>query len=386
MGENTNTRAEAAPESGGRSGERAAVGGDRSVPRRAVEWLANRNSFALMGVLFAMGFVANEIPPLDPYDDVFFILGAILPILLATVSTAEDGHRADTSAGDRVRFLLGNLRWGVTPWGIVAQILQVAGTLTAYVRYLGRLPSRDRHVPGTTLAPPFDGEWTTVNGGVTKPTSHSWGIVSQRYAYDFVVTDADGDTHTGEGDELADYHAYGRPVRAPADGTVVAVQDGLRDHPNPGTGWVEWRTWRITGNYVVVRHPDGEYSLLAHLREGSVAVTPGDEVQQGDVLGECGNSGISTEPHLHYQLMDHRNFWFAAGLVPEFIGATVSREDDRRAGHEVYAPAGSDRRRYLWAGDRVGPAAAAVDAIPGTARTEIPRTEEARTGSGGDRV
>ncbi|MFB6205985.1 MAG: M23 family metallopeptidase [Haloglomus sp.] len=326
---------------------------DRSGARRVVEWLANRNSFALVGVLFGLGLLANRIPPLDPYDDVFFLLGGVLPIILATVSTAEDGYEQEASLAERARFVLGNLRFAVTPWGLLAQALQLAGTAGAYVRYLGRLPDRDRHVPETRLAAPFDGEWTTVNGGVTKPTSHSWGIVSQRYAYDFLVTDDEGSTHERDGDELTDYYAYGEPVRAPADGTVVATEDGLRDHPVPGTGWVEWRTWKIAGNHVVIEHHGGEYSLLGHLREGSVAVEPGDEVRRGDVVGECGNSGISTEPHLHYQCQDRRSFWFAAGLVPRFEDVDIRRDDDRRGDHEVYAASGTDRRRYLWAGDRV---------------------------------
>ena len=198
-----------------------------------------------------------------------------------------------------------------------------------------------------------------MNGGVTKSTSHSWGIVSQRYAYDFLVTDDEGATHSGDGSELTDYYAFGRPIRAPAAGTVVSVTDGLRDHPHPGTGWLEWRTWRIAGNCVTVEHADGEYSLFAHLKRGSVEVSPGDRVERGAVVGACGNSGLSTEPHLHYQLQDHHNFWLAAGLVPQFTGLRIRRDDDRRAGHAVYgaltdaSSRGPDDAWYLWAGDRV---------------------------------
>jgi murein DD-endopeptidase MepM/ murein hydrolase activator NlpD len=205
------------------------------------------------------------------------------------------------------------------------------------------------------LSLPFDGAWTTVNGGVTRASSHSWEIVSQRYAYDFVVTDEDGDTHAGEGERLADYYAFGRPMRAPADGTVVETRGDLRDYPDPGSGWIEWRTWEIAGNHVVIEHADGEYSLLAHLREGSLTVEPGETVRRGDVVGECGNSGISTEPHLHYQLQDSRSFWLAAGLVPRFDGVRIDRDDDRRAGHEPYGPA-ADGPTHLRAGDRVAPA------------------------------
>ncbi|PSP94917.1 peptidase M23 [Halobacteriales archaeon QS_4_62_28] len=326
----------------------------RSVPRRFVAWLAAQNSFVIMSVFFALGFLADRTPALEPVDWMFFLAGGLLPIVLATVSTDEDGYDHDISNDARVKFVVSQLLFAITPWGILTQVLQVVGTVTAYLRYLGRLPNRDRHVPETTLTLPFDGEWSTVNGGVTKHTSHSWGIVSQRYAYDFVRTDDDGDTYDGDGDDLTDYYAFGVPIRAPADGTVVATKDSLRDYPRPGTGLVEWRTWDITGNHVVIRHEDGEYSLLAHLKRDSVTVGPGDEVERGQVVAACGNSGISTEPHLHFQIQDRQNFWFAAGLVPRFADTAITREDDQRADHAVYDD--DHEGLYLWAGDRVAPA------------------------------
>lgn len=353
MSENTSTSVDG-PE---RSPRRPA-----SIGRHALEWLANRNAFAVMAAFFAMGFLAGRSGLPEPVDVLLYLTGGLLPLVLATVSTSEDGYDHDVSNATRIRFLISQLVWAFTPWGILTQVLQVAGTVTAYVRYLGRLPDRERHVPETQPTAPFGGRWTTVNGGITKATSHSWGIVSQRYAYDFVVTDEDGNTHDGDGSELTDYHAFGEPIRAPADGEVVKTRDGLRDHPRPGTGWLEWRTWDIPGNHVVIEHDDGAYSTLAHLREDSLRVEPGDRVERGEVVAECGNSGTSTEPHLHYQIQDRRNFWFAAGLVPEFRDVTVTRPDDRRATHEVYDPAGdAPEGTYLWAGDRVEPATQASD-------------------------
>ncbi|MFC6721223.1 M23 family metallopeptidase [Halobacteriaceae archaeon SHR40] len=110
-----------------------------------------------------------------------------------------------------------------------------------------------------------------------------------------------------------------------------------------GSGWLEYRTWKIAGNYVVIEHETGEYSLLAHLQENSVTVEPGQEVQRGEVVGRCGNSGNSTEPHLHFQLQDRPSFWFAAGLVPRFADTAVVRPDDRRADHDVYDAGDSTR-------------------------------------------
>ena len=67
----------------------------------------------------------------------------------------------------------------------------------------------------------------------------------------------------------------------------------------------------------------GVYAVLAHLRRGSLRVRKGQSVRAGDVLAECGNSGNSTEPHLHFQLMDHPNPVFAAGLPVSFEEFTV---------------------------------------------------------------
>ncbi len=59
----------------------------------------------------------------------------------------------------------------------------------------------------------------------------------------------------------------------------------------------------LLGNYIVIRHGDGLYSLYAHLKKGSLRVADGDTVKAGDIIAEVGNTGMSTAPHLHFQLM-----------------------------------------------------------------------------------
>jgi murein DD-endopeptidase MepM/ murein hydrolase activator NlpD len=322
-------------------------------------WLAGLNGIAIMLGGFALGVLTGRTETFDAVSGLCFLVGGLFPILQLFLPSAEEegGFDYNISLGERAAYAVTMLAWSITPTGILAQLLQIPGNFVPYLRYGRDLPSRERHLPETDLRLPFDGEWTTVNGGVTKESSHSWGLVSQRYAYDFVITDDDGDTHEGTGADLTDYYAFGEPIRAPAAGTVVATRDDLRDHPWPHRPWMEYRTHRITGNYVVIEHADGEYSLLAHLQEDSVTVETGDTVAAGDVIGRCGNSGNSSEPHLHYQLMDRRNFWIAAGLVPRFDGVTLSREDDAREGHDVYEPIGDGAGEYyLWGGDRVAPA------------------------------
>jgi murein DD-endopeptidase MepM/ murein hydrolase activator NlpD len=74
----------------------------------------------------------------------------------------------------------------------------------------------------------------------------------------------------------------------------------------------------IVGNHVILELGGGEFVLLAHLRAGSLRVRPGDRVGTGQPVGECGNSGNSTEPHLHLQVMDSADLLKARGLPVAF--------------------------------------------------------------------
>jgi hypothetical protein len=168
---------------------------------------------------------------------------------------------------------------------------------------------------------PVTGCWTVYNGGVTPEISHSWGLAGQRYAYDLVVCDEDGRrccVCVGRARRPDACYAWGQPVVAPAAGLVVSVQDGHRDCP--WVGIVDPFAWSSLGNFVVIRHAEGEYSLLAHLQRGSVCVRPGQAVEAGQIVGPCGNSGHSTEPHLHFQVQDTRRFLLAASLPAQIDG------------------------------------------------------------------
>lgn len=325
-----------------------------SLPRHLLARLAGVNMWVVMGIWAALGLFTSWAGR-SAVAVLCFLLAGLLPVVIQTFAPDEEenGYPVEMTARERVIYLLTILRWAFTPWGILTQILQIGGTLAAYVRYRGEVPSTERHTSDTELRLPFDGEWTVVNGGVTESTSHSWGLVSQRYAYDFVVTDEDGETHTGDGEDLDDYYAFRQPVRAPAEGTVIAVSDGRRDYPKPGSAWIEWRTWNITGNHVTIKHGPGEFSYLAHLQKDSTTVAEGATVEAGDLVGRCGNSGHSSEPHLHYQLQDTPSFWTTAGLAPRFSEIEIERDDEKASRHEPYANCESGEGVYLWAGDRV---------------------------------
>ncbi len=206
------------------------------------------------------------------------------------------------------------LLWVIAnPRGLWQVIAQSGGQVVALAR---RLRAQDKvgEPTAVSFSLPFSGEWMVVNGGVEPQTSHSWELVGQRYAYDFVMVDADGKSFSGNGAAPQMYHCFGQPILATAAGQVVAVRDDIADYGRCQNCAIDWRTPDIRGNYVTIKHAEGMYSVSAHLQQGSVAVQVGQQVQAGQMIGRCGNSGHSTEPHLHFQLQDHPNFFLAVGL------------------------------------------------------------------------
>lgn len=230
------------------------------------------------------------------------------------------------------RYLASTVFMSVWPSARKRQLRQVAGNRQAAARATGDVLAYRQK---TRYSLPFSDEWYVFNGGPDRGTSHSWDLVAQRYAYDFVVVGEglrrwrDGT----RGQAHRDYLCYGLPILAPADGVVVVVEDGVRDAPGPGTGWLDPFVAHIAGNQVVIEHAPEEFSLLAHLAAGSVEVETGDHVTRGQRVAACGNSGNTTEPHLHFQVQDRADFYAAAGLPVAFDGVSVDGDrpaDDRR--------------------------------------------------------
>ncbi|HEY8074390.1 MAG TPA: M23 family metallopeptidase, partial [Labilithrix sp.] len=181
----------------------------------------------------------------------------------------------------------------------------------------------DPPIAKSTLAMrlPFKGDWFVGQGGPTKATNHHVEDPSQRRAADLVRVDASGQSHKGDGRANADYYAYGAEILAVADGTVVTAIDGVPEndppHKNPYSG---------IGNAIVLAHDGGVWSAYAHLVPGSLRVRPGAHVKRGDVLGLCGNSGNSTEPHLHFQLQNGPRFEASWGVEAVFPDVRLVRD------------------------------------------------------------
>lgn len=189
---------------------------------------------------------------------------------------------------------------------------------------------------------PFTGRWLTQNSPANRVPSHGTTRFASAYAIDFVPVDGAGRTAlvtfgTLVRPEPPDrFPGFGRPVLAPIDGLVVAVHDAEPDHdayrglPSLGYALTQARRARTTnglaGNHVLIRSGDVVLALC-HLQQGSVAVRVGQRVAAGQPLGGCGNSGNSTEPHLHVQAMDSIDMG-AARAVPLTFEGSLPRDGE----------------------------------------------------------
>ena len=125
----------------------------------------------------------------------------------------------------------------------------------------------------------------------------------ERFAIDFVQLGADGKTYAGDPKDNSSYHAYGADILAVADGTIVDAKGGIQDNvPGSTAGPISMAT--IGGDYVIEDIGNGAYAFYAHLKPGSLKAYVGGSVKRGQVLASLGNTGNSTEPHLHFHVID----------------------------------------------------------------------------------
>lgn len=221
---------------------------------------------------------------------------------------------------------------------------------------LGLLPGRDarRRLASAPRAPveveaPVTGRWSALNSPADKVPSHGTHGLAQTYAIDI----------TAEGEEAGKsarpgfawlwpvarrnraFPSFGAPLLAVADATVVHAEDGQRDHLSRNSllgllyfffieGAVRGASpaRRVIGNHVVLDLGDDTYAMYAHVQRGSLAVRAGERVRAGQTLARCGNSGNSTEPHVHFQLMDGPDPDTAQGVPFRWrgVGVPANRE------------------------------------------------------------
>lgn len=195
------------------------------------------------------------------------------------------------------------------------------------------------------LQSPVRGRWIAINGPGSKVPSHGTHSAGQTYALDLVYWPDDTETwsavHRSPLTRRPEtFPGFGQPVLAPADARVVRTQGFWRDHrsrnswPALAYFYVEASLRELIGpsgllgNHVVLDLGDGTYAAFAHLKRGSITVSKGQTVRAGQQIAECGNSGNSSEPHLHFQLMDSARPAFAAGLPFAFAGRAMPKNEE----------------------------------------------------------
>ena len=197
----------------------------------------------------------------------------------------------------------------------------------------------------TELELPFEDEWFVVNGGKTHfEGAHHFTSrgVGERYAIDFLIVQdtvsPDGTVrkknYTGDFRQKENHYCFGKRLNAPAAGKIVEVVNTIEDNQVGTTN-----TNQPGGNYIVIDHLNGETSILAHLKKGSIIVTQGETVVKGQEVGQTGNSGASDRPHLHYQLQGTSGQLGGLGLPAQFLNyfeddTLLEREEPVR-GQEV---------------------------------------------------
>jgi len=172
---------------------------------------------------------------------------------------------------------------------------------------------------------PFRGKWTVMWGGDRIEVNQHVNHKSQRRAADLVIVGDDGKTHTGDGKKVSDYHAWGKEVLAVADGEVTTVVDGIPEN-EPG----RMNAYLATGNLVVLSHGPKLFSTYAHLQPAKIRVRVGQKVRAGTVLGLVGNTGNSSEPHLHFQLQDGPDIAASFGIEALFDGVRLTRGKEQK--------------------------------------------------------
>ncbi|MFD3733340.1 hypothetical protein [Streptomyces sp. NPDC058632] len=257
---------------------------------------------------------------------------------------------------------------------IGATALAAGGTVVARA---GEPTAQAPGAAGVEVSMPFTGRWRARNSPARRVPSHGTDLLGGRYAIDFIAVD---DRHRAAGSRswrtfLATeppelFRGFGRPILAPVSGTVVAAHDSEPDHEARrsqlalvpymlGQGArLREGVHAIAGNHVIIAlSPSGPYVALVHFRSGSVRVSVGERVVEGLHIADCGNSGNSTQPHVHLQAMDSADLSVARGVPMLF---RPYREWTRGPDGRVRVVEGSAPQEE-----------AVVEPLPGTAGTDL---------------
>lgn len=221
-----------------------------------------------------------------------------------------------------------------------------------------------------TIDAPLRGEWFVETSPADRLPSHGTNRFGLRYAFDFIQVDwekADRPTHNKKNFEyyirgipLDHYYCFGKPVYAPFAGEVVTIEDDTEDGKNASWLYDQVSAIRnslffdpkrdgfksIAGNYIIIKKETKVYAVFCHLQNHSITVSLGEKVQKGQFVGNVGHTGNSTEPHLHFHLMDSNDLEKANGIPFVFKQYEIYNSHTwKKVNNEI--PAAKERVRFL---------------------------------------
>ncbi|MCP4156981.1 MAG: M23 family metallopeptidase [bacterium] len=190
---------------------------------------------------------------------------------------------------------------------------------------------------------PVTGRWWVASASSTH-SHHRW-VSNQEFALDLGQLGKDMLTYRGKRNKSSDFYCFGKDIVAVADGTVVKVLTGLKDNDDffqrenesdadfrkrslvNQQKYVDMGLEYAGGNSIVIEHKGGEYSYYGHLKHGTIKLKKGDNVSQGQLIGQVGHSGNSDEPHLHFQFCDGADPFYSRGLPIKYKNAHALAND-----------------------------------------------------------
>jgi murein DD-endopeptidase len=224
--------------------------------------------------------------------------------------TVPEAERAKIAGGTRaVVFLWVPVSRGNAPASVRQRLTFARGTLDTTVHVIEGASVRVER-EAAPIGPPLRGEWLAANGP-SNASGHRRAAISlngtvaigQRFAIDYLRVDEQGRTTRADRSRNENFYAEGQDALAVADGVVVDTKDSIPENV-PGGRAVPITLVTVAGNYIVLDIGNGRFAFYAHLIPGSLRVRVGDRVRRGQVIGLVGNSGNSTEPHLHFHIAD----------------------------------------------------------------------------------
>jgi murein DD-endopeptidase len=222
--------------------------------------------------------------------------------------------------------------------------------------------------PVVVISSPLAGDdWVAANGP-SNTSQHRRALIpinghayiSQRFAIDWVQVYPDGKTYKGDPSDNKNYRAYGTEIHAVADGVVTQVGDGIpQNTPGAKSLAVPITLETIGGNHVIMEIGNGLFAFYAHMQSGSLRVKVGDKVTRGQVLGLLGNTGNSSEPHLHFQICNANSELGSEGLPYAFAAFEVQGKGEEEkmsmfpggpVKHEMEIPTEDEMVRFSTSG------------------------------------